>query len=148
MTFDKAYPVIIEFISKYSIEQLINLLKHFTERRDSESDMYYNIISGVVAAEFGVSIDHVMNSGNNRAIYRNLCYHLHRESDPKYSIKRMTRLYKKQENSVRLGLVNIDNIIENPKISKAYYIKIIGAKLRLNTILEWQSQSTSEQKTE
>lgn len=140
--------VLLKFVDKFSVKELKELLHFFVDENKDDDEIYFSLISNVVCKEFGLPLKKLIDGGNNTALYRNVCYYMHRKFDKKYSQAKMERLYKRGRNCVRTGLQTIDNIIAQPRIDKEAFLKINKIEYKLTNLLEWHNQKESEQVTE
>jgi len=138
---------VVEFIEKHSSSELVKLLKVDAAAKEmvAEKGINSKVIVTIVSSVFKIKPVLIFEGGNNQAIYRNACYYFHEKYDSSYSIKGMVDIYGKLPNSVRNGLKNINNILEEPRVNKEYHKALIKIDSKLSEIDSWQKQTELEQ---
>ncbi len=146
---DRVNQLIITFVDRHTLAGFETLMG-FLVGEDSEKleNSYFQMITWLVCKEFDITLEQLKGDGNDMAIRRNICYYFHKKYDKAFNIMRMVRSYGKQANSVRNGLVKVQNIIDSPRVSRELHEKIINIESKLNALLVWRNQTGTEPKME
>lgn len=126
-----------ELITKTgSVEKAIDFLSCSLPNSSKKEDISL-FITFSVANYFNISPDQLINEeGKSNAIYRMVCYRLHKECLG-FSIRKTGVVYKRKENAVMRGLHMMNDIMKKPSLDIKSYECFVYVKSQILKSMEY-----------